>query len=165
MAGMLWQRFHARFIAEVATGSCRHRGIARQWAVAGVLMFSVLLMLSWSIGGCTVARTGADTQSPDMEELDGRLRTLAFEQLSFKLEKNSPLPPPAQRAIEEFIATGARRLSADGTTPERISTAEDNLDRFITGLSEAADVGEQNDISVETVDATRNRLCPLYPFC
>jgi hypothetical protein len=165
MLEMLWQRFYARFIAEVATGSCRHTGIARQWALAGVLMFPVLLMLSWSVGGCTVAGTDADTQPPGVEALDGRLRKLAFEQLSFKLEKSSPLPPPAQRAIEEFIAAGARRLSTDGATPERVSTAEVNLDRFVTGLSEAADVGELSDISAETVAATRNRLCPLYPFC
>jgi hypothetical protein len=165
MADMLWQRFHARFIAEVARGSCRHTGIAHQWALAGVLMFPLLLMLSWSTGGCSVASTDADAQPPGVEELDGRFRKLAFEQLTFKLEKNSPLPPPAQRAIEEFIAAGARRLSTDGATPENISTAEVNLNRFVSGLSEAADVGELDDISAETVTATRNRLCPLYPFC
>jgi|GEM_PF-1789093 len=165
MAEMLWQRFHARFVAETATGSSWHTGIARQWALAGVLMFPLLLMLYCNIGGCTVAGTDADTQPPGVGALDGRLRKLAFEQLSFKLEKNSPLPPPAQRAIEEFIAAGARRLSADGATPESISTAEVNLNRFVTGLSESADVGELGDISAETVVATRNRLCPLYPFC
>jgi hypothetical protein len=128
-------------------------------------MLPLLSMLSWGIGGCTLTNTGADTRFPGTEKLDGHLRTLAFEQLSFKLEKSSPLPPPAKIAIEAFIAAGARRLSADGATPERISTAELNLERFITGLSEAADVGELSDISAETVAATRNRLCPLYPFC
>jgi hypothetical protein len=165
MTEMLWQRFHAGFIANAAKGSCRHAGITRQWALAGVLMFPLLLMLSWSTGGCTAASTGADTQRPDTKELVDRFRKIAFEQLSFKLEKSSPLPPPAQRAIEEFIAAGARRLDADGATPESISAAEVNLDRFVTGLSEAADVGELGDISAETVAATRNRLCPLYPFC
>jgi hypothetical protein len=165
MAEMIRRRFHARFIAEAAKGSCRHASISRQWALAGVLMFPLLAMLSWSIGGCTVVSTDADTQPPGVEALDGRFRKLAFEQLSFKLEKNSPLPPPAQRAIEEFIAAGARRLSADGATPESISTAEVNLNRFVSGLSGAADVGELSDISAETVAATRNRLCPLYPFC
>ena len=165
MALMFWQRYHARFIAQVTRGSCGHAVIARQWALAAVLMFPLLLMLTWSTGGCTTASTDADARSPGVEELDERFRKLAFEQLTFKLEKNSPLPPPAQRAIEEFIAAGARRLSADGATPEGIATAEANLDRFVTGLSEAADVGELSDISAETVAATRKRLCPLYPFC
>jgi hypothetical protein len=165
MAEMLWQWFQTRFIAEVATGPCRHTGIARRWAVAGVMILPLLLMLPWSIGGCTLAGTDTDSQPPDVGTLDARLRKLAFEQLSFKLEKSSPLPPPAQRAIEEFIAAGARRLSADGATQENISTAEVNLNRFITGLSEAADVGELGDISAETVAATRNHFCPLYPFC
>ena len=165
MADMLWQRLYARLIAQVARGSCLYTGIACQRALAGVLMFPLLSMLSWNIGGCTATGTNADTQPPGVEELDGRLRRLAFEQLSFKLEKNSPMPPPAQRAIEEFITAGARRLSADGATPENISRAEVNLTRFVSGLSESADVGELSDISAETVAATRNRLCPLYPFC
>ena len=165
MADMLWRGFRASFIAEVAMRSSRNTGIACQRVLAGVLMVPSLLMLSWSIGGCTVANTGTDVQPPGVEELDERFRKLAFEQLTFKLEKNSPLPPPAQRAIGEFIAAGARRLSADGATPERISAAEVNLDRFVYGLSEAADVSEPGDISAETVAATRKRLCPLYPFC
>ena len=163
MAGRHHQWIHSGFVAR-ATGSSLSAGTARRGAWAGLLL-PLILMLSWNIGGCTAADTGADTRTPGEAALNGRFRNLAFEQLSFKLEKSSPLPPPAQRAIEAFITAGARRLSMDGATPERIAAAEVNLNRFISGLSEAADVGEQSDISAETVAATRNRLCPLYPFC
>jgi hypothetical protein len=164
MAEIHHQWIHSGFVAALATGSSLHAGTARKGAWAGLLL-TLILMLFWNIGGCTATGTGADTRPPGEAALNGRFRTLAFEQLSFKLEKSSPLPPPAQRAIEAFITAGARRLSADGATPERIATAENNLNRFITGLSEAADVGELGDISAETVAATRTRLCPLYPFC
>jgi hypothetical protein len=163
MAGRHHQRIHSGFVAP-ATGSSLRAGTARTRALAGLLL-PLILMLSWNIGGCTSADTVADTRPPGEAALNGRFRNLAFEQLSFKLEESSPLPPPAQRAIEAFITAGARRLSADGATPERIAAAEVNLNRFITGLSEAADVGELADINAETVAATRNRLCPLYPFC
>jgi hypothetical protein len=163
MAGRHHQWIHSGFVALV-TGSFLSAGTARRGAWAGLLL-PLILMLSWNTGGCTAAGTDADTRPPGEASLNGRFRNLALEQLSFKLEKSSPLPPPAQRAIDEFIKAGARRLSADGATPERIAAAEDNLNRFITGLSEAADVGELGDISAETVAATRKRLCPLYPFC
>ncbi len=165
MAGKLHQWIHSGFVAPVAMGSSPHAGTARKEALTRLLMLALILMLSWNIGGCTAAGTGADTRPLGEAALNGRFRNLAFEQLSFKLEKSSPLPPPAQRAIDEFIAAGAHRLSVDGATPERIATAEDNLNRFVTQLSEAADVGEQVNISAENVAATRNRLCPLYPFC
>jgi hypothetical protein len=164
MAGIHHQWIHSGFVTPLATGSNLYVGTARKGAWAGLLL-PLILMLLWNIGGCAAVSTDADTAPPGEAALNGRFRTLAFEQLSFKLEKSSPLPPDAQRAIEEFIAAGARRLSADGATPERIATAEDNLNRFITGLSEAADVGELGDISAETVAATGKRLCPLYPFC
>ena len=164
MTGIPHQWIHSGFVTALATDSSLYAGAARKGAWAGLLL-PLILMLFWSISGCTSAGTGADTRPPGEAALNGRFRTLAFEQLSFKLEKSSPLPPPAQRAIEAFITTGARRLNADGATPDRIATAEDNLNRFISGLSEAADVGELGDISAETVAATRNRLCPLYPFC
>ena len=163
MAGRHHQWIHFGFVSP-ATGSSLPAGTARKRVLAGLLL-PLILMLSWNIGGCTAAGTGADTRAPGEAALNSRFRNLASEQLSFKLEKSSPLPPPAQRAIDEFIKAGARRLSADGAAPERIATAEDNLNRFITGLSEAADVGEQRDISAETVAATRKRFCPLYPFC
>lgn len=153
------------FVASLAMDSDLHAGTPRKGALAGLLRLALVLMLSWNLGGCTADGTGADTRAPGEAALNGHFRSLAFEQLSFKLEKSSPLPPPAQRAIEEFIAAGARRLSVDGATPQRIATAEDNLNRFVIQLSESADVGEQSDISAETVAATRNRLCPLYPFC
>jgi len=163
MAGRL-RRWIAGFIASTP-GSSMCTVLAPAGSLAGVALLPFIVLLCWSTGGCTVAVTGADARPPGVEALNGRFRNLAFEQLSFKLEKSSPLPPPAQRAIEEFIAAGSRQLSADGATPERISTAEINLDRFVSGLSEAADVGELGDITAETVAATRDRLCPLYPFC
>jgi hypothetical protein len=158
------QWIHSGFVTPLATGSFLYVGAARKGAWAGLLL-PLILMLSWNLGGCTADGTGADTRPPGEAALNGHFRNLAFEQLSFKLEKSSPLPPDAQRAIEAFIAAGAHRLSVDGATPERIATAGDNLKRFITGLSEAADAGELDDISAETVAATRKRLCPLYPFC
>jgi hypothetical protein len=164
MAGNTHRWIHAGFVAPLATGSNLHADIARKRASA-VLVLSLILLLSRAIGGCAAAGTGADARLPSETALNGRFRNLAFQQLSYKLEKSSPLPPPAQRAIEEFIAAGAHRLSIDGPTPEKIAAADISLNRFITGLSEAADVGEQSDISAETVAATRARLCPLYPFC
>jgi len=164
MAVIHYQSIHSGFVTPLATGSCLYVGAARKGAWAGLLL-PLILMLIWNIGGCAAVSTDADTRPPGEAALNGRFRTFAFEQLSFKLEKNSPLSPPAQRAIEAFIASGAHRLSVDGATPERISAAEVNLSRFIAGLSEAADVGEPGDISAETVAATRDRLCPLYPFC
>ena len=163
MAGRHHQWIHSGFVSP-ATDSSQPAGAARKGGLAGLLL-PLLLILSWNIVGCTAAGTGTETRAPGEAALNSRFRNLASEQLSFKLEKSSPLPPPAQRAIDEFIKAGARRLSADGATPERIATAEDNLNRFITGLSEAADAGEQRDISAETVAATRKRFCPLYPFC
>ena len=163
MVGIHYQRIRCGFVAPLAMDSGLHAGTARKRALASLLVLA--LMLSWNLGGCTADGAGGDTRAPGEAALNGRFRSLAFEQLSFKLEKSNPLPPPAQRAIEEFITGGARRLSEEGATPERISMAEVNLKRFITGLSEAADVGEQSDISAGTVAATRNRLCPLYPFC
>jgi hypothetical protein len=165
MAGRLRRWIYAGFIAAPAPDSFPRMVIAPAGTLAGVLLLPLILMLSWNLGGCTVASTGADAQQPGVEALNGRFRTLAFEQLSFKLEESRPLPAPAQHAIQEFIAAGARRLSADGATAESISAAEVNLNRFVSQLSQAADVGEPGDISAETVAATRNRLCPLYPFC
>jgi hypothetical protein len=165
LAGLPGHWIHPGSIAPATPDSSRRRDSAHRVALAGVLLLPLILLLFWSVGGCTMTRDGAVDQPPDVTALNGRFRNLAFEQLSFKLEKSSPLPPPAQRAIEEFISGGARRLSEDGATPERISAAEVNLNRFITGLSGAADVGELSDISAATVTATRNRLCPLYPFC
>jgi hypothetical protein len=164
MARIHYQRIRSEFVTPLAMASDLYACTVRQGVLAGLLL-PLVLMLFWSLGGCTAAGTGADTRPPGEAALNGRFRTLAFEQLSFKLEKSSPLPPSAQRAIDEFISAGARRLSAEGATPERIAAAEVNLIRFISALSEAADVGEQSDISAETVAATRNRLCPLYPFC
>jgi hypothetical protein len=163
MAGRLHQWIHAGFIAASAPVSSPRTFIAPAGMLAGVLLFPLIVLLCWSTGGCTV--TGADAQPAGFEALNGRFRNLALEQLSFKLEESRPLSPPAQHAIEAFIAGGARRLSADGATAESISAAEVNLNRFVSQLSEAADVGEPGDISAETVAATRNRLCPLYPFC
>lgn len=164
MARIHHQWIHSGFVASLATGSYLYVGTARKRVLAALLL-PLMLMLSWNIGGCTAADTGADTHPPGEAALNGRFRNLAFEQLSFKVETSIPLSPPAQRAIEEFIAAGARRLSADGATPERISAAEVNLNRFVSQLSEAANVREQSDINPETVAATRKRLCPLYPFC
>jgi hypothetical protein len=164
MTGIHHQWIRSGVVSPQAIGSHLYTGIARKGSWAG-LLFPLMLMLLCNMCGCTAAGTGANSRPPDEAALNGRFRTLAFEQLSFKLEKSTPLAPPAQRAIEAFITAGARRLSADGATPERISAAEVNLNRFISGLSEAADVGELGDISAETVAATRNRLCPLYPFC
>jgi hypothetical protein len=159
---------HSGFIDSVVMDSrCLCGNTARTGMFRGVLQlpYVAILLLCGCFGGCTMATPGAGSQPPDVTALNARFRTLAFEQLSFKLERSSPLSPPAQRAIEEFIAGGARRLSAEGATPERISLAEANINRFVSGLSEQADVGEQGDISPETVAVTRNRLCPLYPFC
>jgi len=165
MPGIHQQWIRSGFVTLPGRNTYQYAGAARKGAWSGLLLPLMIVMLFWNIGGCTAAGTAADTGSPGEASLNGRFRTLAFEQLSFKLEKSTPLAPPAQQAIEAFITAGARRLSADGATPERISAAEVNLNRFISGLSEAADVGELGDISAETVAATRNRLCPLYPFC
>jgi hypothetical protein len=165
MAGRLRLRIRSGVITAPAPGVFARMATADVRVPARVLLTALLLILSWAPGGCTTTGDGAAARLPGVEALDARFRKLAFEQLAFKLERSRPLSPPAQQAIEEFIATGARRLAADGATPERISAAEKNLARFISRLSENADVGEQGEISAETVAAARKQLCPLYPFC
>jgi hypothetical protein len=164
MAEGLRQLIHTGISDPASPASSLRTGTTLKGTLAGVLLMPLMLVLSWSVGGC-MANTGADNQPPGEEALNGRFRKLAFEQLSFKVERSSPLSPPAQRVIEEFIAAGARRLSVDGATPEKVSAAEVNLNRFVSQLSETANVREQSDITPETVAATRERLCPLYPFC
>lgn len=128
-------------------------------------MLAIAILLSGSPGGCASTGIDADAHSPDIGTLNARLGRFAYEQLSFKLERSRPLSPPAQQAIDAFVASGARRLHADGATEQGISEAEANLERFVSGLSEAANTSEAGDITPETVEATRNRLCPLNPFC
>jgi hypothetical protein len=134
-------------------------------AGAAAWMLAIVILLSGSAGGCASTGNDAEARSPDTGTLNARLGRFAHEQLSFKLERSRPLSPPAQRAIDAFVASGARRLHADGATKQGISEAEANLERFVSGLSEAANTSEAGDITPETVEATRNRLCPLYPFC
>jgi hypothetical protein len=164
MAGRRRQWIYAGFIASTS-GFAPRTVFKPAGSLAGVALLTLMVLLCWSSSGCTVTGAGADARPLGFETLNGRFRNLAYEQLSFKLERSSPLSPPARQAIETFIADGARRLSTDGATAERIAAAEVNLNRFVSQLSEAADVGERGDINPETVAATRNRLCPLYPFC
>ena len=165
MAARLRRWIHAGYLASPVPGSPRHTVSAPAGPFAGVALIGLILLLCGGIDGCTFTDAGTDSRPPSFETLYGRFRNLAFEQLSFKLERSTPLSPPARQAIETFIAGGARRLSADGATAASISAAEVNLNRFVLQLSQAADVGELGDISPESVTATRNLLCPLYPFC
>ena len=159
------ERLRARIHTGFRPGTFLRTLTTRAATLAGSRLLPVMLMLSWTMVGCAVTGSGASVQSADVEALNGRFRRLAFEQLSYRLGSSRPLSPPAQQAIEAFIAAGARRLGADGATAESISSAEANLNRFVSQLSEQADVGESGDISPGTVAATRNRVCPLYPFC
>jgi len=128
-------------------------------------MLAIAILLSGSPGGCASTGTDVGARSPETGTLNARLGRYAYDQLSFKLERSRPLSPPTQQAIDTFVASGARRLHADGATEQGISEAEANLERFVSELSEAANTSEAGDISPGTVEATRNRLCPLYPFC
>jgi len=162
LAGGTRQRKPPRF-APAGPGPAQCLAGAHGGALACLL--TITLVLSVSMGGCAMTAAGTGAPSPDSETLNARFRALAYEQLSFRLERSRPLSPPAQRAIEEFISAGARRLEADGATAQGVATAEANLERFVARLSEDADSGEQGDITAATVEATRHRLCPLYPFC
>lgn len=123
------------------------------------------LVLSVWMAACSTMGDDENARDTDIGSLTAHLESFAYEQLSFRLERSRPLSPPARRAINEFVASGAHRLHADGATAQRIATAENNLARFTSALSEAADRSEHSSISPATVEATRNRLCPLYPFC
>ena len=139
--------------------------VRQRLAAALACMLAIGLMASGSLISCAVTGTGMDARNPDIETLKARFRTLAYDQLSFRVETSRPLAPPAQRSIDAFIAGGARRLHRDGATEQGIAAAETNLQRFVAALSEAANRSEDGEITPATVAAARNRLCPLYPFC
>ena len=89
----------------------------------------------------------------------------ANEQLSFRPGRSTVIPPAVQQELQAFIDGGARRLSEEGATPERIAGAETNLDRFVSALIQQASRGSLSAIDKGTIAAVRRELCPFYPFC
>jgi hypothetical protein len=67
----------------------------------------------------------------------------------------------------EFISRGAQTFVAEGSTEEKRSTAERNLQRFIAAEIEigTTENPENPKIGEGTFVKARRSLCPLWPFC
>jgi len=69
----------------------------------------------------------------------------------------------AKASFEEVFAAGAKRMGAEGYTPDSFDLAHGNLKKFLKEIPE----GGQDPLGPEAANLKdkTSKLCPLFPFC
>jgi hypothetical protein len=75
--------------------------------------------------------------------------------------------PFCETLVKDLTTDSANTLANEGylSDPERLSIAEQNIDRFIKEMIDEARRKGYDQLHEDTYHFARARLCPLWPLC
>lgn len=104
------------------------------------------------------------SDAPEAIRITASWTTLAARQLT---SARATVSEVSARLTSQFIFRGASTLVAEGSSEEKRSIAERNLQQFIAKEIEigSKENPERPKIGEATYDKASRSLCPLWPFC